>query len=266
VTSIRHLKKNCIRDGIRDPLVVWDGILIDGHNRYKIATEHGLSYKTEEIQFTDRREAKVWIIMNQLGRRNLPPATRILLAKKLEPQINEAAKERMLAGKQTLSPNGARVSETASQKIAKIAGVGHGTVDRFDYVQKHGTPQTVKKMESGEITIGDAYHRTRPTPVQQAKHEHEEFQQQKASAPVVDFSEVKKDRDNTETINRDLYVQVLKCGNAIDGICISNKSEDIIKMAKSVGSDKCKHLITMLSNWNKEILKLQNLIMEGVNE
>lgn len=36
------LKESVLAEGIRDPLVVWRGILIDGHHRYKIAQEYGL--------------------------------------------------------------------------------------------------------------------------------------------------------------------------------------------------------------------------------
>ena len=40
-----QLEENILKEGIRDPLVVWDGpegygILLDGHNRYKIANKY----------------------------------------------------------------------------------------------------------------------------------------------------------------------------------------------------------------------------------
>ena len=65
------LKESILIEGIRDPLVVWQGILLDGYHRYKIAQEHGLEYKTVEVELPDRDAAKEWILVNQLGRRNL---------------------------------------------------------------------------------------------------------------------------------------------------------------------------------------------------
>jgi len=65
------LKESILIEGIRDPLVVWQGILLDGYHRYKIAQEHGLDYKTVEVELPDRDTAKEWILVNQLGRRNL---------------------------------------------------------------------------------------------------------------------------------------------------------------------------------------------------
>jgi len=65
------LEASILSEGIRDPLVIWQGILLDGYHRYKIAQEHGLEYKTVEVELPDRDAAKEWILVNQLGRRNL---------------------------------------------------------------------------------------------------------------------------------------------------------------------------------------------------
>ena len=90
-----QLEKNILRDGIRDALITWHGILIDGHNRYRIAQKYGLTYRTVEKQFTDRNDAERWIILNQFGRRNLSAYDRSILALKLKPIIAENAKENL---------------------------------------------------------------------------------------------------------------------------------------------------------------------------
>ena len=75
ITDIEYqqLEKNILAEGIRDVLVTWNGILLDGHNRLSIAEKHGLTYQTKEISLADRGAAKEWIVLNQLGRRNLTP-------------------------------------------------------------------------------------------------------------------------------------------------------------------------------------------------
>jgi N6-adenosine-specific RNA methylase IME4 len=55
----------------RDSLVTWQGILIDGHHRYKICTEHNIKFETTEADLSDRHAVINWMIANQLGRRNL---------------------------------------------------------------------------------------------------------------------------------------------------------------------------------------------------
>lgn len=42
---------NCLKDGIRDPLVIWNGTIVDGHNRFRIAHEHNLPFLIKEMSF-----------------------------------------------------------------------------------------------------------------------------------------------------------------------------------------------------------------------
>ncbi|MEG3929533.1 MULTISPECIES: hypothetical protein [unclassified Microcoleus] len=67
------LESSILEEGCRDPLVVWteEKILIDGHNRYAICSAHGIPYQTVEMSFDSPNAVKVWMLLNQLGRRNL---------------------------------------------------------------------------------------------------------------------------------------------------------------------------------------------------
>jgi hypothetical protein len=69
--ELRYLRTDITRVGCLQNLIAWDGILIDGHNRYRICTEENVPFKVRELAFMDRRHARDWIITNQLGRRNL---------------------------------------------------------------------------------------------------------------------------------------------------------------------------------------------------
>ena len=89
--ELKQLEENILRDGIQDPLKVWNGTLIDGHNRYAIAKRHGLDFATTEMEFAARDDVLFWIIKNQLGRRNLSAYDRSILALRLKPIV--AAKE-----------------------------------------------------------------------------------------------------------------------------------------------------------------------------
>ena len=69
----RLLEENILADGkIISPLITWNGIIVDGHNRYRILQAHPeIPYETMEMEFSDRYAVIVWICRNQLGRRNL---------------------------------------------------------------------------------------------------------------------------------------------------------------------------------------------------
>ena len=66
-----QLEKNIIADGCREPLVVFNNTLVDGHNRYEICTKHDLPFSILDKEFADSGAAKLWMIDNQNGRRNL---------------------------------------------------------------------------------------------------------------------------------------------------------------------------------------------------
>lgn len=65
------LEQSIIAEGCRDPIVTWNGTIVDGHNRYKICNKHNVRFTTHRASFKDRQEVKWWIIKNQLARRNL---------------------------------------------------------------------------------------------------------------------------------------------------------------------------------------------------
>lgn len=77
--ELAQLESNILSDGCRDPLVTWQGTLLDGHNRYAICQRHGIKFTTVEMEFADEDAAMDWMDANQLGRRNLTPDQRSIM-------------------------------------------------------------------------------------------------------------------------------------------------------------------------------------------
>lgn len=50
-TEYLQLEENLLADGCRDPLVVWRGTLVDGHNRYEICMRHRIPFSVTEVDF-----------------------------------------------------------------------------------------------------------------------------------------------------------------------------------------------------------------------
>ena len=71
--ELSQLEENILAEGrIVNPIVVWNGVIVDGHNRYKIAQKHPqIQFTVHEKEFESEQEAQIWICSNQLGRRNL---------------------------------------------------------------------------------------------------------------------------------------------------------------------------------------------------
>ena len=118
------LEQSILTNGLRDPLTVWNDILIDGHNRYKICKKYNLDYNIVEMDFPSKEAVKDWIDSNQLGRRNLTPdAFRLALGRLYNRRKISFAQ----AGSRCQSDNG---SGRTSEELAKSHGVSPRTVIR----------------------------------------------------------------------------------------------------------------------------------------
>ena len=83
----QQLEQNIIAEGrLLNPIITWNGYILDGHTRYRILKKHGfIKFEVEEIQLANKYEALAWICKNQLGRRNLSPERKkFLLGKEYE--------------------------------------------------------------------------------------------------------------------------------------------------------------------------------------
>src|SRR4030042_2393245 len=103
------LKESIVEEGCRDPLVLWDNIIRDGHNRYKICMENGIVFKRVEKNFDNRDDAKLWILKNQFGRRNLTDGWKVELRARQKDLLKEIGKKKYKATvgrpKKSLSEN-----------------------------------------------------------------------------------------------------------------------------------------------------------------
>jgi len=148
--ELRGLEESILSYGrCRDTIKIWNGIIIDGHNRYAICQKHSIPYSVQDMHFTSKKNAELWIIENQLGRRNLTNAMRIKLVLHKENLLREEAKQNRRGSKGR--PMHVR------KVVAKEANVGETTVYKYMKIRQLGTPELLRKVEAGEIKIGTAY-------------------------------------------------------------------------------------------------------------
>jgi len=144
------LEQNILSHGqCRDAIKVWRGSIVDGHNRYAICQKHNIPYNTQKMQFSSKKDAELWIIQNQLGRRNLTNVMRIKLV---------LHKEALLREKAIKNRSGSQGMPVHVRKImAKEAGVSEQTLYKFMKIRELGTPELIHRVESGQAKIGTAH-------------------------------------------------------------------------------------------------------------
>ena len=157
------LEDSILRDGCDTPLTVWEGIIVDGHNRYDICQAHGVPFAYEERQFEDRDAAMFWMLEHQLARRNLEPYQRAEMMLKYAPILRKDAAQRQATSTggsvPQLRPNLAEAERRTitRDRLAKMAGVSHGTLDKVKKLEAEADEATKEKLRAGEISIHKAY-------------------------------------------------------------------------------------------------------------
>lgn len=273
-----QLEENCVNDGIRDALVGWkvpngDIILIDGHNRWEIAAKHGgIQFKIKEMQFDTREDVILWIIQNQLGRRNLSDYDRSILALKLKPVIAEKAKEKEAERKTTYqkSEKSQMPQINTAKELAKIAGVSHDTIHKVEAIQKSGDQQLIKDIREGRETIHSGYQKVHPKKMpaqsmketlEEAKQEHEDFKSNK----TVSIYEAQMDKANRHIIAIDLYNRLLAMGKRINDVAVDMEEGaiNIGEMCKTLDQSKVKELKTSIRIMYGQLMRIDKELKIG---
>lgn len=173
--EFEQLKENILEAGeCHDPILVWNSLIVDGHNRWRIIQENpDIHYEVKEMIFFNRNEAMAWMIRNQLGRRNLPDYERARLALRLKETIAAEAKAKQ---ESTLKQNSSvnqksdeRNELNTNKELAKVAGVSHDTIHKVDVIERKAPEEVKEQLRRGEVSINKAYNEIReaekPKPV-----------------------------------------------------------------------------------------------------
>lgn len=131
-----QLEDNLLADGCREPLIVWNGTIIDGHNRYEICHRHQIPFAIRELQFDCKEAAIAWICANQLGRRNLTEETRKFL-------IGMQYESEKVANSMRNAQGINQYTEIESPRHSKTGGIRHITALRVaeEHALSHATVQ-----------------------------------------------------------------------------------------------------------------------------
>lgn len=156
-----QLEQNIIAEGCREPLIAWKRdngslLLVDGHNRYKICKAHNLPFKVKTLSFSNIEEAKVWMVDNQIGRRNLTPdqlsyyrGAKYLSLKKVK------------GGYENVKAKGSKDGAT-SEQLADKFNVSESTIKRDAKFAEglniiaRSNPKLKLKILSGEVKVKKA--------------------------------------------------------------------------------------------------------------
>ena len=145
----RRLERSLLADGFHDwePIVTWEGVIVDGHMRYRTCKKLGIEFTTTEMEFESRDAAKIWILERHIKREDISSGQKAVLALDIrEAEISEMVRKgesRAIKGKY------ARV-------LSDRFGVAHSTVSNVAQVKKRN-PGLYEMLRRGEVSASAAY-------------------------------------------------------------------------------------------------------------
>ncbi|WP_373800886.1 plasmid replication/partition related protein [Delftia acidovorans] len=177
------LERSILAEGCRDALVLWNDLLIDGHNRYAICQKHGLPFNTvQATQFKNMDDVHLWMIDQHLGRRSVSDFQRGVLALRKREIIatrRSAAAAAVMAAKadapqaegeapwegETDPVVAAALASVAKvpdealdtrEALARVARLSSSQVKLIETIQQKAAPEVVAAVRSGDISLSTA--------------------------------------------------------------------------------------------------------------
>ena len=177
------LERSIVAEGCRDALVLWNDLLIDGHNRYAICQKHGLPFNTvQATQFKNMDDVHLWMIDQHLGRRSVSDFQRGVLALRKREIIatrRSAAAAAVMAAKadapqaegeapwegETDPVVAAALASVAKvpdealdtrEALARVARLSSSQVKLIETIQQKAAPEVVAAVRSGDISLSTA--------------------------------------------------------------------------------------------------------------
>ena len=166
-SELLQLESNLISEGCKDPIVTWNGFIVDGHNRYEICTKHNIPFNVVELDLDCREAVIAWICATQLGRHNISDEIRKFLIGMQYESEKVVAQKRNIRGSNPYSPidtptmenihyNGGQIT---AQRIADENHISQGTVQKYAKYTRaleeigKKEPKLVPKILSGHYKI-----------------------------------------------------------------------------------------------------------------
>jgi phage N-6-adenine-methyltransferase len=164
--EFRELKKS-IKDnnGLREPIWLCDGQILDGRNRYRACLEEGIEPKFRQYEGDSPIS---FVIDLNLKRRHLNPSQRACIAAEALPLLAQEAKERQ---RQHGGTAPGQTAKTLVEKIPQVNGKARHKAAQVAHVNEHyvsdankiltEAPEVFQEVKAGDTTIRAALNKIR---------------------------------------------------------------------------------------------------------
>lgn len=140
-------------NGVFEPIILHEGMILDGRNRYRAAVAAGIECPTKDF---DGIDPVAFVVAHNLHRRHLKTSQRALVAAKMANLKHGSNQFISHTNQEDKEDTGIPVSSDAVvsiERAAAIMSINQDTVCDAKIVLAHGTEDEVKMAEDGEAAV-----------------------------------------------------------------------------------------------------------------
>ena len=152
--ELQELADDIKTNGLRNPIVMYQGQVLDGRNRLAACEIAGVEPRF--VEWDGAGSPVEWVISENFVRRHLTSSQRAVIAHDLLPLLEAEAKERQRDGGSLAKKLAKHESNgKASQVAARIAKTNSNYVETVKTIGKQA-PELLDQVRNGNITVPDA--------------------------------------------------------------------------------------------------------------
>jgi protein gp37/ParB-like chromosome segregation protein Spo0J len=151
-----ELRADIAANGLRHPIVLYDGAVLDGWHRYRACAETGVPIKSTEFKGDDLK-ARKFVVSTNLMRRHLDTSQRAMIAARFvdTPHGGDRRSDQR--------------PKSALEDASSLLNVGKSVIKDARTVLTEATPETIAAVEAGTISVSRAAKETRAATPKPAK-------------------------------------------------------------------------------------------------
>lgn len=153
--ELEQLAEDIKTHGLRAPIVLLGGAILDGRNRHRACQLAGVEPKFVYANLGEIGDPFVYVASLNLHRRHLNESQRALVGARLKEHFAEQARERQGTRTDLLAnlPGGSR---NARDDAAALVNVSPRSVESAARVLERGAPELVEAVDRGEVAVSAA--------------------------------------------------------------------------------------------------------------
>jgi hypothetical protein len=144
-------------NGLREPIMVCDGKILDGRNRFRACAEAGVE---PNLEYFNGGDPIAYVLSMNVHRRHLTTSQRAMIAAELA---------NMRQGERTDRRPSANLQKVSIEEAAKLLNVSPRSVASAAIVRDHGTPEEKAAVRSGAQAASDIANNIRKRTQRQEK-------------------------------------------------------------------------------------------------